>query len=146
MSRPLQALAALVPRTLAHAGHSSQLARISTSATASSSSDFYGAVPTFTQHRVVVTGLGLVTPLGVGVSRSWGRLIRGETGVRKLEACDLPEVQQSTLASLPCQVAGMVPRDQWAEASKGMKEDNSRHSRFIQLAVCAAGETLKDTK
>ena len=39
------------------------------------------APPILPQRRVVVTGLGLVTPLGVGVERSWSRLIKGDCGV-----------------------------------------------------------------
>ena len=44
------------------------------------------------ERQVVVTGLGLVTPLGSGVAESWSRLIQGQSGVRKLSKSDLPEV------------------------------------------------------
>ena len=54
--------------------------------------DPYGAPPTVSARRVVVTGLGLVTPLGVGVAKVWERLLAGETGVSKLTAEHLPEV------------------------------------------------------
>lgn len=45
-------------------------------------------------RRVVVSGLGLVTPLGVGVSRVWDRLVSGSCGVRALTPEDLPEVHR----------------------------------------------------
>ena len=46
-----------------------------------------------------MTGLGLVTPLGVGVSRVWKKLLDGESGIRKLESTD-----ELDYSGLPCQV------------------------------------------
>lgn len=54
--------------------------------------DPFGAPPQLPQRRVVVTGLGMVSPLGVGVADSWSRLLAGHTGVRQLQPEDLPEV------------------------------------------------------
>lgn len=54
--------------------------------------DAFGELPPLLARRVVVTGLGLVTPLGVGVPTVWERLLAGATGVRRLEPDDLPEV------------------------------------------------------
>ena len=51
------------------------------------------------RRRVVVTGLGLVTPLGVGVSRVWKKLLDGESGIRRIESTD-----ELDYSSLPCQV------------------------------------------
>lgn len=56
------------------------------------SQDWYGVPPVSSPRRVVVTGLGLVTPLGVGVAKVWERLLAGHTGVCKLTAEQLPEV------------------------------------------------------
>ena len=46
-----------------------------------------------------MTGLGLVTPLGVGVSRVWKKLLDGESGIRRIESTD-----KLDYSSLPCQV------------------------------------------
>lgn len=54
--------------------------------------DPFGDLPAQPLCRVVVTGLGLVTPLGVGVAAAWERLLSGATGVRRLQSEDLPEV------------------------------------------------------
>lgn len=61
--------------------------------------DPYGAPPAVAARRVVVTGLGLVTPLGVGVARVWERLLAGETGVCRLTPEHLPEVYMLLLCS-----------------------------------------------
>lgn len=55
-------------------------------------SDAFGDLGSWQPRRVVITGLGLVTPLGVGVEKNWQRLLNGDTGVRGLLPEDLPEV------------------------------------------------------
>lgn len=63
--------------------------------------DPFGDPPALPQRRVVVTGIGMVTPLGVGVADSWQGLVAGRTGVRRLQAEDLPEVRL-TAGSVSC--------------------------------------------
>ena len=86
----------------------------------------------------MVTGLGLVTPLGVGVAPVWRKLLDGECGIRNLPA----------LKGLPVEIAAPVPRGE-GECSF----DASRHrllapgddlsmSAFIHFALAAAGEAL----
>ena len=53
-------------------------------------------------RRVVVTGLGMVTPLACGVDATWRRLIAGESGAARIESFDVSD--------LPCQIAAQVPR------------------------------------
>jgi len=62
------------------------------SAFSNTASDPFADPPSLPLRRVVVTGLGLVTPLGVGVASVWQRLLAGETGVSKLTPDHLPEV------------------------------------------------------
>src|SRR5688572_27229090 len=59
-------------------------------------------------RRVVVTGLGLVTPLGVGVSHAWTQLLAGRSGVKRIEGFDVSD--------LPAKIAGQVARGSAAGA------------------------------
>jgi 3-oxoacyl-[acyl-carrier-protein] synthase II len=91
-------------------------------------------------RRVVVTGMGMVTPLGCGVEATWSRLVAGESGARRIDT-----FQVSDIAS---QVAGMIPYgdgsngtynpDQWMEPKEQRKVD-----KFIVYAMCAARQALE---
>ena len=52
-------------------------------------------------RRVVVTGLGMLTPLGNGVDINWKRLISGSVGIRKILNFDVSDI--------PCKIAGQIP-------------------------------------
>ncbi|MFM2129857.1 MAG: hypothetical protein RL477_1403 [Pseudomonadota bacterium] len=93
-------------------------------------------------RRVVVTGLGLVTPLGCGVEHTWSRLINGESGLGSIQSFDVSD--------LPCKVAGQVPRgagednkfnpDDWVEPKEQRKMDT-----FIVYAMGAAIQAVEDS-
>ncbi len=92
-------------------------------------------------RRVVVTGLGLATPLGVGHSLNWERLIAGQSGIRAITGFDA-----SDLAS---KVAGQVPRgvgegDFNPDAYVSSK-DQRKMDDFILYAIAAAQEAIKDS-
>lgn len=71
------------------------------------SNDAFGSLPQLPQRRVVVTGIGIVSPVGVGTTVSWEALVAGRTGLRKLQHDDLPEVRSF----------GVVPRHSLVAAS-----------------------------
>src|SRR6185437_4001442 len=91
--------------------------------------------------RVVITGMGMLTPLGCGVEATWQRLIKGESGAGKIERFDVSD--------LPCKIACSAPRgdgsngsynpDQWMEPKEQRKVDE-----FIVFAMCAARQALDD--
>ncbi|KAG0330676.1 Mitochondrial beta-keto-acyl synthase, partial [Podila humilis] len=100
-------------------------------------------------RRVVVTGLGLVTPLGIGVEQSWSRLIAGECGVASLK--DLPSPNGLPgFETLPSQVGAIVKRTggkelggfdstEWLD-----RGDEKRMAMFTQYAIAAAKMAIKD--
>jgi len=93
-------------------------------------------------RRVVVTGLGLVTPLGVGVEDNWKRLISGESGIRAIQGFDVSD--------LPAKIAGQVPR---GETSAGLfnaddwvaPKDQRKMDTFILYALAAAVQAVEDS-
>jgi 3-oxoacyl-[acyl-carrier-protein] synthase II len=92
-------------------------------------------------RRVVITGLGLVTPVGCGVEPSWSNLLAGKSGARAIEEFDASD--------LSCKIANFVPRgetsdgkfnpDDWMEPKEQRKVDD-----FIIYAVAAADQALAD--
>ncbi len=92
-------------------------------------------------RRVVVTGLGMVTPLACGVEPTWERLLAGESGIGRIENFEVSD--------LPCKIAGQIPRgdgsdgsfnaDQWMEPKEQRKVDD-----FILFGMAAAKQALDD--
>jgi len=92
-------------------------------------------------RRVVITGLGLVTPLACGTEQTWQRLIAGDSAIRRIEKFDVSD--------LACKIAGQVPRgdgsqgtfnaDDWMEPKEQRKVDD-----FIIFAMAAATQALND--
>ena len=92
-------------------------------------------------RRVVVTGMGMLTPLGCGVETTWARLIKGESGAKKIDRFDVSDIA--------CQIACVIPRgdgsdgtynpDQWMAPKEQRKVDE-----FIVYAMCAARQALDD--
>lgn len=95
-------------------------------------------------RRVVVTGLGAITPLGVGIRRTWTRLLAGDSGIVSVAERE-PLARWKELTST---VAGVVPRDEaegsWRAADWLTPSDQRRMSTFTQYAVAASEMALKD--
>ncbi|KAF0228290.1 MAG: 3-oxoacyl-acyl-carrier-protein synthase [Beijerinckiaceae bacterium] len=90
--------------------------------------------------KIVVTGMGIVSPLGVGVERVWERLVAGRSGIRRLDDAIVPDV--------PAKIGGVVP-DLAEDAEGGFDrdavvppKDQKKMDRFIQFAVRAADEAI----
>ena len=85
-------------------------------------------------RRVVITGMGCVTPLGIGREAFWDALVAGRSGVRRIEAFDP--------SSFPVQIAAEVPSFDW-QAQLNPK-DRKHVPRTVPLALAAAREALVD--
>src|SRR5216684_2380740 len=92
-------------------------------------------------RRVVVTGMGLVTPLGLGIEHVWKQLIDGKSGVGAIQSFDVSD--------LPARIAGQVPlgdkesglfnADDWVPP-----KDQRRMDQFIIYAMAAAAMAVED--
>src|ERR1044072_1995177 len=92
-------------------------------------------------RRVVVTGLGMVSPLGAGVDATWNHILEGKSGAAKIEKFDVSD--------LPCKIACEIKRgdgsngsfnpDRWMEPKEQRKVDD-----FIVYSMAAAGQALDD--
>lgn len=93
-------------------------------------------------RRVVVTGIGLVTPLGGDTKTSWTNILEGKSGVKQIDAFDVSD--------LPAKIAGLVPHgdssqglfnpDDWLEPKEQRKVD-----RFIVYGIAAATQAIEDS-
>ena len=93
-------------------------------------------------RRVVVTGMGIACPLGIGVEHVWRRLTNGESGITVIQAFDTKDV--------PCKVAGQIPQGSKAENKLDLAEwipvkDQKKMDRFIHLAMVAGTEAVEDS-
>lgn len=95
-------------------------------------------------ERIVITGMGIVSPLGCGIELVWQRLLSGQSGIRKLSA-DIAD-------NLSTKIAGIVP-SKADDASGGFAPEEviafkelKKMDRFIQFAMVAAGEAIKQAK
>src|SRR5271169_5356000 len=93
-------------------------------------------------RRVVVTGMGLVTPLGCGVGPVWERLIDGQSGIRAIQDFDVSD--------MPCKIAGQVPRGETASGLFNADDwmapkDQRKVEPFIVYAMAAAVQAVEDS-
>jgi len=90
-------------------------------------------------RRVVVTGMGLLTPLGCGVEETWSRLVKGESGASKVERFDVSDIAAKIACQIPREGVGAFNPDDWMEPKEQRKVDE-----FIVFAMCAAKQALDD--
>ena len=93
-------------------------------------------------RRVVVTGLGLVTPLAGSVNKSWDKLINSESGINRIDGFDVDD--------LPAKIAGQVPSMEHEDGFDPNRclelKEQRKVDRFILFAIDAADQAIKDSK
>lgn len=96
-------------------------------------------------RRVVITGLGVVSPLAVGVAETWRRLLNCESGIKRIKSFDVSD--------LTCQIAGQVPSENVEQKADVLfdplnyltAKELKRIDTFIVYAVAAAAEAIADS-
>jgi 3-oxoacyl-[acyl-carrier-protein] synthase II len=87
-----------------------------------------------TPRRVVITGMGCVTPIGIGREAFWSALQRGDSGVRRIESFDISDS--------PVKIAAQVPDFNWQEQLNA--KDRKHVPRTVPLGLAAAREAFTD--
>src|SRR5688500_20174024 len=89
-------------------------------------------------RRVVITGIGVISPIGIGTKTFWDNLLAGKVGVRRIESFDP--------AGFPSQVAGEVPAYKIGDyVPKSYRKATKVRAREIELAGIAADDAFKDS-
>jgi 3-oxoacyl-[acyl-carrier-protein] synthase II len=92
-------------------------------------------------RRVVVTGLGMVTPLASGVEATWSRLLAGQSGLRRIEHFDVSD--------LPAKIGGVVPKGdgegQFRATDYVDPKELRRNDEFIVYGIAAAQQAVEDS-
>ena len=93
-------------------------------------------------RRVVVTGMGIACPLGLGTELVWSRLLAGESGIGAIQSFDVSE--------MPAKIAGTIPRGPRAEGKLDLTDwipvkDQKKMDPFIHFALVAATQAVEDS-
>ncbi len=96
-------------------------------------------------RRVVITGMGMITPFGLGVAHNWEQITAGNSGIRSIKSFDASDISS--------QIAGEVPLTSWENAPKGAvniadfisPKEQRKMDKFIHFGLIAADEAIKDS-
>ena len=93
-------------------------------------------------RRVVITGMGIVSPLGIGVEHVWKRLINGNSGISAIQSFDTEQLSAKVAGQVPAglRADGKLDLSEWIPVKEIKKMD-----RFIHLGMVAAVEAMEDS-
>lgn len=90
-------------------------------------------------RRVVVTGLGMLSPLACGVEETWTKLIAGQSGAGQIKHFDASALPCKIACEIPLEGDGAFIADDWVPA-----KDQRKIDRFITYALVAAEQAIRD--
>src|ERR1051325_2543408 len=92
-------------------------------------------------RRLVVSGMGLVTPLGIGLEQVWRRLVAGESGIRAIQSFDVSDLPSRVAAQVPQgdRESGLFNADDWVPP-----KDQRRMDQFIIYAMAAGDQAVEE--
>ena len=96
-------------------------------------------------RRVVITGMGMVSPLGAGVDHNWNAITNGKSGIRKIEHFEVSDIAS--------QIAGIIPKNEDENPTDGAfnanlfmePKDQRKTDIFIVYGMAAAQEAIEDS-
>ena len=93
-------------------------------------------------RRVVVTGMGMVTPLGVGVDKNWASITAGNSGITKITRFEASDITSQIAGVVPFQSEGVA--DGFNPDTALPPKEQKKVDQFILYGIAAADEALKD--
>ena len=96
-------------------------------------------------RRIVVTGMGLVTPLGCGLDGPWSSLISGQSGISKISSIDVSDLPSQIAGQVPRQNTGLFSEDLFVPDDYISSKDQKRMDVFIQYGLSAAILAISDS-
>ncbi|MFA7276270.1 MAG: beta-ketoacyl-ACP synthase II [Pseudobdellovibrionaceae bacterium] len=94
-------------------------------------------------RRVVITGMGIVSPLGVGVDKNWAELTSGKSGIRKITRFDASDMSSQVAGMVPLQSEGVT--DGFNPDETMPPKEHKKVDTFILYAMKAADEAIADS-
>lgn len=94
-------------------------------------------------RRVVITGMGIVSPLGVGVGKNWSELISGKSGIRKITRFEASDMSSQVAGMVPYQSEGVA--DGFNPDNTMMPKEQKKVDTFILYGMMAADEAVADS-
>ncbi|MBT6256190.1 MAG: beta-ketoacyl-ACP synthase II [Alphaproteobacteria bacterium] len=93
-------------------------------------------------RRVVITGMGMITPLGYGVETNWNAILSSRSGLTKIKEFDISD--------LPCQIAGRIPLSDDRENAVDLDDllaakERRKLDDFVSYGIIAANQALADS-
>ena len=96
-------------------------------------------------RRVVVTGLGMVSPLGVGVDHNWSAITAGQSGIRKIERFDASDISSQIAGLVPYVSEGFEGQHAFDPDKYVSPKEQKKIDTFIVYALAAATEAVEDS-